>query len=180
MMNCKHFDNKFSFPIAPGKHNPPCVLTKAREIGRTVRHSSQCKVTDTDLQDIFITMTSLLTDPVCLTNDVAAQEAVKKLAELEKDVLKITTEEMIHLLEAAQDTLKKAENIADQSLDEMQIHLEKCRKELNSHTDKCKQTLDDHTAKCTNAIDEHISKTAESTFEQSCEANDANCRTRLI
>ena len=28
MMNCKHFDNKFSFPIAPGKHNPPCVLTK--------------------------------------------------------------------------------------------------------------------------------------------------------
>ncbi|KAH3811274.1 hypothetical protein DPMN_139683 [Dreissena polymorpha] len=28
MMNCKHFDNKFSFPIATGKHNPPCLLTK--------------------------------------------------------------------------------------------------------------------------------------------------------
>ncbi|KAH3798750.1 hypothetical protein DPMN_152353 [Dreissena polymorpha] len=75
---------------------------------------------------------------------------------------------MIHLLKAAQDTLKTVEHIADKALDEMKMHLEQCRKDLNAHTDKCKQELDEHTAKCTNAIDEHVSKTVESTYEQSC------------
>ncbi|KAH3811310.1 hypothetical protein DPMN_139720 [Dreissena polymorpha] len=28
MMNCKHFDNLVSFPIAQGKTHPPCLLTK--------------------------------------------------------------------------------------------------------------------------------------------------------
>ncbi|XP_052234165.1 uncharacterized protein CXorf38 homolog [Dreissena polymorpha] len=167
MMNCKHFNNMFSFAIAVGKHNPPCLLTKAREIGRTVRHSSQCKVTDPDLRDIFTILTSLLSDPKCLSHDVTAQEALRKLAELERDTLRITTEEMIHLLEAAQDTLKTVEHFADKALDEMKMHLEQCRKDLNAHTDKCKQELDEHAAKCTNAIDEHVSKTVESTYEQS-------------
>ncbi|KAH3706292.1 hypothetical protein DPMN_065677 [Dreissena polymorpha] len=71
MRNCKHFDTKFSFPIAAGKNSPPCLLTKARDIGRIVRHSSQCKLTDADLQDIFTTLTNLLSDPTCLAQDVA-------------------------------------------------------------------------------------------------------------
>ncbi|XP_052240952.1 uncharacterized protein LOC127851293 isoform X2 [Dreissena polymorpha] len=148
MMNCKHFDNSLSFLISPGHHHSPCLLTKARDIGRTVRHLSQCKVTDPDLQDIFKTLTCLLSDPTCLVHDVAAKEAVRKLAELEQDTLKITTEEMIRLLEAAQDTLKTVENIADKSMSEMQMHLEQCKKALNTHLDKCKQELDEHTAKC--------------------------------
>ncbi|XP_052233042.1 uncharacterized protein LOC127845905 [Dreissena polymorpha] len=171
MMNCNQIHNKLSFTIARGKYNPPCLLTKARDIGRTVRHSPQCKVTDLDLQEIFTTLTSLLSDQTYLAHDVTAQEAVRKLAELEKDTLKITTEEMIHLLEAAQDTLKKVEHIADKAdkaLDEMKMHLEQCKKDLNAHTDRCKQKLDEHTAKCTNAIDEHVSKTVDSTYEQSC------------
>ncbi|KAH3770474.1 hypothetical protein DPMN_171761 [Dreissena polymorpha] len=168
MMNCKHFNNMFSFAIAVGKQNPPCLLTKAREIGRTVRHSSMCKVTDPDLRDIFTILTSLLSDSKCLSHDVTAQEALRKLAELERDTLRITTEEMIHLLEAAQDTLKSVEHFADKALDEMKMHLEQCRKDLNAHTDKCKQELDEHAAKCTNAIDEHVSKMVESSYEQSC------------
>ncbi|KAH3770592.1 hypothetical protein DPMN_171881 [Dreissena polymorpha] len=171
MMNCNQIHNKFSFTIAIGKCKPPCLLTKARDIGRTVRHSPQCKVTDLDLQEIFTTLTSLLSDQTYLAHDVTAQEAVRKLAELEKDTLKITTEEMIHLLEAAQDTLNKVEHIADKAdkaLDEMKMHLEQCKKDLNAHTDRCKQKLDEHTAKCTNAIDEHVSKTVDSTYEQSC------------
>ncbi|KAH3811111.1 hypothetical protein DPMN_139515 [Dreissena polymorpha] len=94
-------------------------------------------------------------------------EAVKKLAELQKDTLKITTEEMIHLLDAANDTLKKVQNIADKSLNEMQMYLEQCTTDLNSHIDMCKQKLDDHTAKCTSDIDDHAIKTLESTYEQS-------------
>ncbi|KAH3786536.1 hypothetical protein DPMN_164643 [Dreissena polymorpha] len=91
MINCKHFDNKFSFPIAPT--HPPCLLTKARDICKMLRHLSTSLVRDTDLQDIFITLNSLLTDQQCLAHDVSAQEAVKKLAKLQTDVLKQTTEE---------------------------------------------------------------------------------------
>ncbi|KAH3737649.1 hypothetical protein DPMN_044242 [Dreissena polymorpha] len=28
LMNCEHFDTKFSFPIAAGNNSPPCLLTK--------------------------------------------------------------------------------------------------------------------------------------------------------
>ncbi|KAH3786843.1 hypothetical protein DPMN_164956 [Dreissena polymorpha] len=66
----------------------------ARDIGRTVGHSSQCKITDPDLQDIFATLTSLLSDQTSLTHDVTARQAVKKLAELQKDALKITTRKL--------------------------------------------------------------------------------------
>ncbi|KAH3804928.1 hypothetical protein DPMN_133221 [Dreissena polymorpha] len=75
---------------------------------------------------------------------------------------------MIHLLDAANNTLKKVQNIADKSLNEMQVYLKQCKKDLKSHTDKCKHELDDHTSKCTKAIDGHASKAVESTYEHSC------------
>ncbi|XP_052271589.1 uncharacterized protein LOC127872300 [Dreissena polymorpha] len=75
---------------------------------------------------------------------------------------------MIYSLKAAQDTLKKVQNVADTSLDEMQMYLEQCKKDLNAHMDKCKLELDDHAAKCTKVIGEHVRKTVESTYEQSC------------
>ncbi|KAH3789494.1 hypothetical protein DPMN_167675 [Dreissena polymorpha] len=168
MMNCKNFDNKFSFPIAPGKTHPPCLLTKARAIGTTLRHSSTCKVTDIDLQDIFITLTGLLTDQQCLTNDVFAQEAVRKLAKLQTDVLKLTTGEIINLLESAQDKLKKAENIVE-VIDEIRIYIEICRKDLNAHNDKCKQELDEHTGKCKEQLDEHRQKSTEKDYDECCQ-----------
>ncbi|KAH3864313.1 hypothetical protein DPMN_027329 [Dreissena polymorpha] len=171
LMNCKHFDNKFSFPIAPGKTHPPCLLTKARDIGRTVRHSSTCKVTDTDLQGMFITLTSLLTDQICLANDVAAQEAVRKLAKLQTDVLKLTTEEIINLLESARNKLKKVDHITEnitKAMDEMRIYIENCRKDLNAHTDKCKMELDEHISKCKKQLDGHRQMSAETDYDESC------------
>ncbi|KAH3791065.1 uncharacterized protein LOC127841973 isoform X1 [Dreissena polymorpha] len=169
-MNCKHFDNKFSFPIAPGKTHPPCLLTKARDIGRTVRHSSTCNVTDTDLQGMFITLTSLLTDQG-LANDVAAQEAVRKLAKLQTDVLKLTTEETINLLESARNELKKVEHITKnitKAMDEMRIYIENCRKDLNAHTDKCKMELDEHTGKCKEHLEKHRQKSTETDYTEAC------------
>ncbi|KAH3790691.1 hypothetical protein DPMN_168898 [Dreissena polymorpha] len=168
MMNCKHFDNKFSFPIASGKTHLPCILTKARDIGRTVRHTSTCKVTDTDLHDIFITLTSLLTDPQYLANDVAAQEAVRKLAQLQTDGLKLTTKEIVDLLEAAQVKLHTVENITEKAIDEMRIYIDHCRKDLSAHKDNCKKELDEHTGKCKEEFDEHRRKSAETDYEQSC------------
>ncbi|XP_052227668.1 uncharacterized protein LOC127842275 isoform X2 [Dreissena polymorpha] len=164
MMNCKHFNNTFSFPIAPGKSHPPCLLTKTREIGRIVRHSSTCKISDTDLQDMFITLTGLLTDPICLVNDSAAQEAVTKLVQLQTDVLKLTTEEIVELLEAAQNVLKKVETITETAVDEIKIYMENCRKDMATF----KQELSKHTGKCIQEFDENRRKFTESNYDQSC------------
>ncbi|XP_052220052.1 uncharacterized protein CXorf38-like [Dreissena polymorpha] len=169
MMNCKHFDSKFSFPIPPGKPNNSCLLTKARDIGRIVRHSSQCKVTDRDLQDIFTTLNDLLTDPMCLANDGSAQEAVRKLRELANDVFKITTAEMIQLLKAAQDTLKQVEHSSHKTLDEIRVYLKRCKKDLKQHVDTCKQELDQHTENCKGVLDGYYRKPYECNYEQCCE-----------
>ncbi|XP_052272018.1 uncharacterized protein LOC127872720 isoform X2 [Dreissena polymorpha] len=158
MMNCKHFDSKFSFPIAPEKNNPPCLLTKAREIGRTVRHSSQCKLTDADLQVIFTTLTNLLNDPTCLAHDVASQEAVNKLAKLQNDRLKITTEEMMHLLGAVEEKLKEVDNLAEKTLHEIRESIQRYMNDLREHKDTCKQQLDEHTETGEMKLDEHTEK----------------------
>ncbi|XP_052228853.1 uncharacterized protein LOC127843081 isoform X2 [Dreissena polymorpha] len=164
IMNCKHFNNMFSFPICPGKTYQPCLLTKTRAIGRVVRHSSTCKITDTDLQDIFTTLTGLLTDRKCLANELAAQEAVRKLAKLQTDVLKLKTDEIVELLEAAQNVLKKVANITETAVDEIRIYMENCRKDM----DTFKQELSEHTGKCIQEIDENRRKFTESNYEQSC------------
>ncbi|KAH3813559.1 uncharacterized protein LOC127835181 [Dreissena polymorpha] len=168
MINCKHFDSRFSFPIDSGKINPPCFLTKAREHGRKVRHLSTCKVTEQDLQDIFYVLTSLLTDPKCVAHDVTAQEAVRKLAKLQTDVLRVTTKDIVHLLEAAQDKLGKVEHLTETAIAEIQTYIENFRKDLDSDKCNCKLNLDDHTGNCKQELDEHCRKSTECTYEQSC------------
>ncbi|KAH3788662.1 hypothetical protein DPMN_166809 [Dreissena polymorpha] len=113
---------------------------------------------------MFITLTGLLTDPICLANDVTAQEAVRKLAKLQTDVLKLTTEEIVELLEAAQNVLKKIENITETAIDEIRIYMENCRKDI----DTSKQELSEHTGKCIQEFDENRRKFIESSYEQSC------------
>ncbi|KAH3786732.1 hypothetical protein DPMN_164841 [Dreissena polymorpha] len=128
---------------------------------------------------MFITLTRLLTDQICLANDVAAQEAVRKLAKLQTDVLKITTEEIINLLESARNNLMKVEHITEnitKAMDEMRIYIENYRKVLNAHTDKCKMELDLHTGKCKKQLDGHRQMSAETDYDESCK----DFRRRLV
>ncbi|XP_052229141.1 uncharacterized protein LOC127843274 isoform X2 [Dreissena polymorpha] len=78
MLNCKHFDNLMSFSIALMSFGP-CLLTKARNIGKAVRHFPSCEVTDSDLNDYLNTLETLLKDSKTLANDSSAQDAVSKL-----------------------------------------------------------------------------------------------------
>ena len=55
---------------------------QARQIGRDVRHTSDCKVTDVVLQDYFQTLTTLLTDSTFLAQDRSASQAVTKLLQV--------------------------------------------------------------------------------------------------
>ncbi|XP_052770115.1 uncharacterized protein LOC128209898 [Mya arenaria] len=95
LINCKAFQQRLSFKV----DTVPNILTQARVIGRTIRHSPDLKVTDTDLNDYITTLTTLLSDPTYLSNDRKAQEAVLKLNQLQAGMLCKTREDARAFLE---------------------------------------------------------------------------------
>ncbi|XP_052805923.1 uncharacterized protein LOC128235204 [Mya arenaria] len=94
MINCSEFQRSLSFNIS----SKSTVLTKAREIGRNIRHSPDLKVTDTDLADYFATLNLLLTDSTFLVSDNDAQQAVLQLKQLEKGSLSISDEDVANAI----------------------------------------------------------------------------------
>ncbi|KAH3783146.1 hypothetical protein DPMN_161074 [Dreissena polymorpha] len=150
MLNCKRFESLLSFPITTGKpttHTPACLLYKAREIHKAVRHSADMKLSDRDLQDYFKTLKDLLMDPgkissPSLSHDSHAQNAVKKLEELEKDTLLLTTSEMMCLLEAVDATLKQQLKVTvNTSLNELRENTELCIEKFKDYMVTCKEEL---------------------------------------
>ncbi|XP_052270721.1 uncharacterized protein LOC127871643 isoform X2 [Dreissena polymorpha] len=99
-------------------------ISMAREVGRAVRHNADCKMNHIDLQNTFIALIDLLSDPTSLGQDGQAKHAVRTLKQLEVDTLKITEAEMSNLLKDAQDTLTQMKQVADASLKEMNDFLE--------------------------------------------------------
>ncbi|KAH3723528.1 uncharacterized protein LOC127853294 [Dreissena polymorpha] len=146
MLNCKRFDSSMSFPITTGKpttRTSACLLYKAREIGKAVRHSSVMKVTDVELLDYFTTLSNLLNDSCYLIGDSDAQKAVKELEELKKDTLLLTTAEMICLLEAVDATLKKRlKDVVDTSLNELRDNTALCIDEIKDYIDTWNQSTE--------------------------------------
>ncbi|XP_052244933.1 uncharacterized protein LOC127854041 isoform X2 [Dreissena polymorpha] len=115
----------------------------AREIGKAVRHSTVMKVTDVELLDYFTTLSDLLNDSCYLIGDSDAQKAVKKLEELKKDTLLLTTAEMICLLEAVDATLKKRlKDVVDTSLNELRDNTALCIDEIKDYIDTWKQSTE--------------------------------------
>ncbi|XP_052225674.1 uncharacterized protein LOC127841134 isoform X2 [Dreissena polymorpha] len=133
MLNCKHFDNLMSFSIAPTSVSP-CLLTKARDIGKAVRHSPSCEVTDSDLNDYFNTLETLLKDSKILANDSSAQDAVSKLNLLRKEST-ISLAEMSQLLKDAHETLGKAENVTKECKSQMESYMEQLKIKLDEHAE---------------------------------------------
>ncbi|KAH3723495.1 hypothetical protein DPMN_049283 [Dreissena polymorpha] len=146
MLNCRRFDSSLSFRITTGKPTNPtsvCLLYKAREIGKAVRHSSVYKVTDVELLDYFTTLSNLLNDSCYLIGDSDAQKAVKKLEKLKKDTLLLTTEEMMCFLDAVDATLKKRlKDVVDTSLNELRENTALCIDEIEDYIDTCKLELE--------------------------------------
>ncbi|KAH3875368.1 uncharacterized protein LOC127869388 [Dreissena polymorpha] len=133
LLNCTHFDTCFSFSIAP-RSSPECILTQVRQIGRDVRHTSTCRVADSDLQNIFLTLQSLISDPVSLANDPNASSAINKLGKLKNNTqFIINPDELLeHLKDAHQNLVKindKSETLSkemDMVLDEIDTHMKEC------------------------------------------------------
>ncbi|XP_052225686.1 uncharacterized protein LOC127841134 isoform X8 [Dreissena polymorpha] len=133
MLNCKHFDNLMSFSIAPMSVSP-CLLSKARDIGKAVRHSPSCEVTDSDLNDYFNTLETMLNDSKTLANDSSAQDAVSKLNLLRNEST-ISLAEMSHLLKDAHETLGKAENVTKERKAQMESYMEQLKTKLDEHAE---------------------------------------------
>ncbi|XP_052786982.1 uncharacterized protein LOC128222150 [Mya arenaria] len=116
MINCTEIQRSLSFNIA-NQPNQPNILTKARQIGRSIRHSPDLKVTDTDLADYFATLNTLLTDATYLAGESNAQQAVIKLKQLEKDALPISSDDVRELLEEARGTIEAGKHGLLQSVE---------------------------------------------------------------
>ncbi|KAH3719838.1 hypothetical protein DPMN_062722 [Dreissena polymorpha] len=71
--------------LLPKPPDRQCPLEKIRQIGRDLRHTVDCKVTDPDLQDYCQTLSTLLSDPKCLICDPMAKIARAQLDDLQND-----------------------------------------------------------------------------------------------
>ena len=65
----------------------PRLFIQARQIGRDIRHTPDCKVSDDELHDFFQTLDTLLADPKCLAQDPVASSARTKLLDVNIHVL---------------------------------------------------------------------------------------------
>ncbi|KAH3868385.1 uncharacterized protein LOC127867759 [Dreissena polymorpha] len=131
MLNCKWFEQYFSFNISPSPPASACLLTKARQIGRDVRHTSNCQVTDLNLKKNIHKLTLLLSDQKYLANDPDAKVSKSKLICLQNNQPFIPTEELIELLKDAHKSLinlKKAEerlsHKEEKTLNEINIQMQ--------------------------------------------------------
>ncbi|XP_052267291.1 uncharacterized protein LOC127869057 isoform X2 [Dreissena polymorpha] len=104
MLNCLHFQTCLSpLCLSPPPPDKQCPLEK---IGRDVRQTSDCKVTDADLQDYFKTLSTLLADPQYLQHDPSAIIACTRLSDLQND--RMSFEELGKLLKEVNQTLEEA------------------------------------------------------------------------
>ncbi|XP_052760229.1 uncharacterized protein LOC128203028 [Mya arenaria] len=88
MMNCEDFKTKLSFNVATQQN----LLTEVRDIGRSVRHSHDQRVKDTELVDFLFKLLTLLEDKTELANRPKAQHAVEQLKKLQTDDFKLSAE----------------------------------------------------------------------------------------
>ncbi|XP_052820259.1 uncharacterized protein LOC128246094 [Mya arenaria] len=88
MINCEDFKTKLSFNVATQQN----LLTEVRDIGRSVRHSHDQRVKDTELVDFLFKLRTLLEDKTELANRPEAQHAVEQLKKLQTDDFKISAE----------------------------------------------------------------------------------------
>ncbi|KAH3897481.1 uncharacterized protein LOC127864605 [Dreissena polymorpha] len=116
MLNCKHFETCLSSCLSPRPPDPQCPLEMVREVSRKLRHTSDCKVTDTDLQDYFQKLTTLLSDPLSLWNEPSARDARVKLSDLLND--RLSLDELGALLRSVNQTLNMAESTISRTLAE--------------------------------------------------------------
>ncbi|XP_052791038.1 uncharacterized protein LOC128225064 [Mya arenaria] len=182
MLNCKEYEVNFFAYVA----NVPNLLTEARDVGRKVRHNPDLKVSDAELAQYFNTLTVLLSDPQYLAGNTNAQEALRKLHQLFKDNLYISTEDIqkelqdarlvietgkLQLERTARDGMNEVINQSKQSVSQVIDESQLCQREIYSRTNEGLQALD-------TAVEEAVGKIQKVTLSSIAEQEE-DLRQRL-
>ncbi|KAH3781007.1 uncharacterized protein LOC127841945 isoform X1 [Dreissena polymorpha] len=131
MLNCTHFQTCLSSScLSPPPPDKQCLLEKVRQIGRDIRHTSDCKVSDAHLQNNFQTLSTLLADPKCLLNDPSAKISKTKLGDLQNDRMSLS--ELGELLKEADRTLKNANEVGERVSEAAERKLAECLEQLEA------------------------------------------------
>ncbi|KAH3770465.1 hypothetical protein DPMN_171752, partial [Dreissena polymorpha] len=131
MLNCLHFDSKFSFVISKGQtYSQTCLLFKARELRNEICHPPSLEISDQKLQEYLTTLIKLLSDSKCLAQDKEANTAVLKLDELQNE--KMSFNDLIELLKKSHKTLKDVNKPGELIYKEMDETLAKALKILEA------------------------------------------------
>ncbi|XP_060554446.1 uncharacterized protein LOC132715461 [Ruditapes philippinarum] len=134
ILNYKHFQGK----VHENLNNKLNIFEEARDIGRKMCYSSTLEVEDSDLQKYFKLLQNLLSDQVYLATDTHAQNAKKKLMELENDTLVIGKDDirkgLDYVANAVQDEMKAG---LDEQYDRIKFDMIKRKQEdlLSLQTD---------------------------------------------
>ncbi|KAH3700587.1 uncharacterized protein LOC127859947 [Dreissena polymorpha] len=152
VLNCTHFQTCLSATcLSPPPPDKQCPLEKVRQIGRDVRHTADCKVTDADLQYFFLTLTTLLADPVCLLHDTSATEARVKLSDLQNDrltlvdlgkMLKEANQTLTHAKEAGERFSEEAERTLKEGLNTLEAKIQAGKECLENKTQTSEQRIE--------------------------------------
>ncbi|XP_052260558.1 uncharacterized protein LOC127864705 isoform X2 [Dreissena polymorpha] len=152
VLNCTHFQTCLSAAcLSPPPPDKQCPLEKVRQIGRDVRHTADCKVTDADLQYFFLTLTTLLADPVRLLHDTPATEARVKLSDLQNDrlslvdlgkMLKEANQTLTHAKEAGERFSEEAERTLKEGLNTLEAKIQAGKECLENKTQISEQRIE--------------------------------------
>ncbi|XP_060566622.1 uncharacterized protein LOC132725500 [Ruditapes philippinarum] len=163
ILNYKDFQMK----IHENLNNKTNMFEEAREIERNVRHSPTLEVEDSDLQKYYILLIlqKLLSDPVYLGSDTLAQNAKKKLIELENDTLTLGKNDLKQVLDdvakAIQDKMKAG---LDEQYDRIKLDMIKRKQEdlqsLHSQIDEELTQLKDKSDASVKRLNEERDKAA--------------------
>ncbi|KAH3861050.1 uncharacterized protein LOC127865851 [Dreissena polymorpha] len=151
MLNCTNFQTCVSTAcLSPPPPDKQCPLEKVRQIGRDVRHTANCKVTDADLQYFFLTLSTLLADPICLVHDPSATEARRKLSDLQND--RISLEDLGKLLIEANQILTQTKEAGERFSEEAEKTLKEGLDALEAKIQAGEQSIENKTQESINRI----------------------------
>lgn len=95
IMNNKRFEHKMDADLDQAVN----ICTKAREVGREIRHAADLSVSDEEVARYIDILICLLSDKKHLSSDPKAIEALNKLNQLKAQTLTITTEDIVSVLD---------------------------------------------------------------------------------
>ncbi|KAH3811686.1 uncharacterized protein LOC127833603 [Dreissena polymorpha] len=141
LLNCTHFQNCLSpsclSPPPPNKQSP---LEMVRQIGRDVRHTSDCKVTDSALHGYFQRLSTLLADPKFLLHDHSATIARTRLSDLQND--RMSLKDLGELLKEAYQTLEHAKETGERVSKEAERTLAEALKKIDTSIQAGEQRIE--------------------------------------